>query len=152
MSKSCRSAVIKKYLVLNEGSCEDTVQVKVKPKKQISKKPPIFTGKMRYKGRTIDVIQANFSLKDPEALVKIQFKLTGDDNLFFTGEATNRKNKELAYVVDQELSSSLPSGEYNLLTFTYSAPPIGTRLFEDICFHTTIGVIDPEAEVERDPH
>ncbi|GGZ96846.1 hypothetical protein GCM10008090_01360 [Arenicella chitinivorans] len=153
MSKRRNCVTIKKTLVLNESNSRGgLVKVKLKPrKKKVSKDPVVYAGKVKYKCQNIDVIEAHFSSTDNNVNVQIQFKIPARKNIWFTGPAISATGKDLAYI-EQSLSKSCASEKNNLLTFTYTMPPVGTSILEDIYFETSIGLVDPESEVERDPH
>lgn len=145
--KYMTNAVVKSVLVLNETDGSGTVDVTLTRGDLVDgSNPPYYEGIMTYGDQEIDVIDAHFSGGVNTDRVFLRITL-GDRGNTFTGIATTQPNGGTSFqYVSQAISG-------NTLTLTYSEPPAGTTTgYTKMYFHTSMGVIDPDDEVDRDPN
>ena len=141
----------KTYLVLNEWDASGgVVNVTLSRGNPISSDPTVYAGLLMYGDTQIDVIEAHFSGGSNNDNVRLAITL-GDAGNYYTAVATDSSGNALQFIT-QAISAAPGSSVNNLLTFVYTQPPADTDILKEIYFYTSLGTIDPEGEVERDPH
>lgn len=159
MSNSNASIVTKTYLILNEVDAEGGV-VPVTLGKASQQQTPTgaYPGLMKYQSghveAKIDVVQVHYSnSQSPANNVSLQVTLADSVN-YFVGEnpVKDSQGNPPPYVTSQTLSGDV-SGNPNTVTLSYSQPEqSSSAVINELFFNTAQGIIDPDEQIDRDPH
>ena len=142
----------KQVLVINQTTGSGTVNVLL-AKGGLVQGQNYYAGDMSWEGNHVDVIDSQFSndtgVSGAEGPVKVAIVLTDPGNQYSSASPASPNQDGTGSL---EYISQAVSDDSATLTFTYSEPAQDADTGQvKMYFQTTMGVIDPAEEVDREP-